>query len=609
MRPIKNLSKAWISLAFSVLILIQVTAAFSMSVQPAMATTTLVVPDDYASIGAAVGNATQGDTILVRDGVYYENPVVDKAVRLVSENLEGAVVIGEGGIARGGQGVFTLFADGITVEGFTIQSVDYANKRYATGIMLSGNNCTLSGNRIVGTYYGIYGSAPVSATIMENQIINVSKNGIRICGGSQNIISNNLCTGSGQSGAAIDGFLDVISGNVFTDNALHGLGLGASYSVVFGNNFSDNAEGAGIYFGSSDCVVAANTFAQNVWGIFLENSFKAPTNSTFYENNFLDNGVHVVTASTGFGQFWDNGSVGNYWSGISSAEPYTVFADNVDHYPLNAPFTLTADTPQPPMPATPEVQEGTVAAWSFDEVSQDGVTPDSVDGNDVILGGGDTQSMLVAGYEGNAIAFSGVDYGFVAPSSTLDIVEEVTVDAWINVQQLKNVEYNVIFVECVRTTESYPIRGWGLALTGVSPQSSSQPGLGTLRGFMLGSDGVFNEIDTTNSVPLNQWVHVVFVRSTTSGMHIYIDDVEQEVVVFSGDQNPAGQIAQGTECYIGHDSYTIIDNLSISNVAAEPNAQSSSVGLEWWFWAIIAVAAVALVAGAFLFSRRSGKPT
>ena len=34
---------------------------------------TIVVPDDYPTIGWAIGNASEGDTIFVKKGTYYEN--------------------------------------------------------------------------------------------------------------------------------------------------------------------------------------------------------------------------------------------------------------------------------------------------------------------------------------------------------------------------------------------------------------------------------------------------------------------------------------------------------------------------------------------------------
>ena len=36
--------------------------------------TTITVPDDYPTIQTAIGNATAGDTVFVRNGTYYITP-------------------------------------------------------------------------------------------------------------------------------------------------------------------------------------------------------------------------------------------------------------------------------------------------------------------------------------------------------------------------------------------------------------------------------------------------------------------------------------------------------------------------------------------------------
>ena len=48
--------------------------------------TTYYVPDDHEKIQWAVDNATDGDTIIVKDGVFHENIEVDKRLTLRSEN-------------------------------------------------------------------------------------------------------------------------------------------------------------------------------------------------------------------------------------------------------------------------------------------------------------------------------------------------------------------------------------------------------------------------------------------------------------------------------------------------------------------------------------------
>ena len=51
----------------------------------ATSSATIIVPDNYPSITAAIGNASAGDTILVRTGTYFENPVIDKSLTLQGE--------------------------------------------------------------------------------------------------------------------------------------------------------------------------------------------------------------------------------------------------------------------------------------------------------------------------------------------------------------------------------------------------------------------------------------------------------------------------------------------------------------------------------------------
>jgi hypothetical protein len=61
-----------------------VTLAFS--IQPAKATPkTIIVPDNYPTIQAAIDQASQGDTLLIRSGTYYEHIVVNKTLTIQGE--------------------------------------------------------------------------------------------------------------------------------------------------------------------------------------------------------------------------------------------------------------------------------------------------------------------------------------------------------------------------------------------------------------------------------------------------------------------------------------------------------------------------------------------
>ncbi len=598
----------------SVLALIAVltlTVILSAAVNAQLANSnTLLVPDDYPTISEAIKNSSPGDVIVVKSGEYTENPIVDKPLSLVSQEPNGAVVVGEGGVTRGGRPVFTLAADNVTLSGFTIYSINYSDsKDYASGVKVAGDNCTISDNTIVGTYYGVFCSVQSKTTITQNSLTATLKDAIRICGGSQNIISNNIITGNAQSGVAIDGYSDIIVHNDIYDNN-RGIGLGASYSVVFGNNLSSNQE-SGMYIASSDSIIVANNITQNGWGIYFTSYFAAPNNNTFFNNNLVDNSEPVGTTSTYNTQFWDRNQQGNYWeSNTTPDKAYVVYEGNADNFPLEAPYVLPSETAVSTLPDTPKA-EAMVGLWHFDEVFPNGVTPDYADSNPVVLEPSSDNTytpVLVQGMEGNALRFNGTDYTYVTASPTLDISGEVTIEAWVNVQEYKGVEYENIMVEAMRTPDKYPTRIMGFAINGVSPENATSPQLGALRGFLLDESGVFNEIVTTQPVvSLNKWLHVLFVRSLDDGMHIYVDGVEQEVTVTSGVRNPVGNIALGTEFYIGHDSISTIDEVSISTTAKSPSPSPLPIWVNGWFWIELAVGAVFLVGVAF-FLRRSRQP-
>jgi nitrous oxidase accessory protein len=619
-KSVKNSSSRRVFAVVLALIVVQVVGALSLRIQPVKAAPqTIVVPGNCPTIGDAIGNATQGDTILVKKGVYYENLVVDKSLTLKSEYEGAAVVVGAGGVERGAKAVFTITADNVFLSGFTIRSENYSSTSvFATGIQVSANNCSIDGNDISGGYFGIFSSFTSSSSIIGNNVTAAIKDGVRICGGSQNTISNNEINGNAASGIALEGYSDMIADNSLCRDG-RGIGLGASYSTFFGNNVTGTI-GVGLYLGGSNNIIDSNYIAQNVVGVFLTSSFAAPNNNTIYRNSFVNNNQSASTASVYNNESWDSGSQGNYWSDYNGTDangdgigdtPYKVFTGNIDRYPLMNPVVLTPSAP-PSLPNAPAAFNGTVSCWNFDNVEPNGVTPDALGNNPMIVEtthGALVSPSLVNGESGNALRFNGSDYAYVAASPTLNILGEFTVDAWVNPQNFKNVSYNAIIEECLRTQAKYPTRIFGFAINGVAPQNSSQPVLGALRGFFLDNEGVFNEIVTTQALPSNQWSHVAFVRSFSSGMHIYVNDEEQNVTVTSGVQNPTGSVAYGSEFYIGHDSFDTLDNLSISTAAVEQETQPSHLWAEWWFWTATLAAITILLATAVFFIRRRSKRT
>jgi parallel beta-helix repeat protein len=580
---------------------------------------TLTVPDDYPTIAAAIGNASDGDTIFVKSGVYYENLRIDRSVSLVAEN-EDTLVVGAGGESRGVISVFDIAASNVEISGFSITSLNYSSSIYASGINVGGDNCTITGNRIYNTHYGIFASVQYSTFISENSITATLKDGIRFCGGSLNTISDNEIVGNNQSGIAIEGYSNVISRNNLKDNG-RGMGIGASYSIVFGNNVTGHV-GSGVYLAGSNNVIAANYLSNCDSGVYFTFYFAAPSNNRFYHNDFVNNQYNVYFSDTPTIQFWDDGypTGGNYWDDFTGADvktgveqnndgsdgiidtPFTIVANNTDDYPLLVPIENSVEV-QPPLPELPLVKaDSNVALWHFDEVGSNGVTPDAVGNNAAILGATVENvtfaPTLTEGKVGKALKFNGIEYAYVPVSPSLDTREEITIAAWVCVNEFKDVDYNVILTESARTAYKYPTRILGLAFDGVSSDGDDLVPQGALRGFILDDSEVFNEIATKEPViSFGTWIYVMFTRSLTTGMHIYVNGVEEDVDVISGVQNPTGSIKGAGEIYIGHDSFTTLDEVSVSNFA---EVQPLPLWMQWWFWAL-AAAGIAVAGGAVYF--------
>jgi hypothetical protein len=90
------MAKGKATIAFA-LILICLMASSAVYLQPVKAQSkTITVPDDYPTIMAAIGNATSGDTILVRSGTY-EGPVnstivLNKSLSIIGENAQNTII-------------------------------------------------------------------------------------------------------------------------------------------------------------------------------------------------------------------------------------------------------------------------------------------------------------------------------------------------------------------------------------------------------------------------------------------------------------------------------------------------------------------------------------
>jgi len=339
------------------------------------------VPTDFPTIQEAINNSTDGDTILVRNGTYYEHVVIDKSISLVGEDRDLTIVDGEGTGS-----VISVTANNVNINGFTIQSSGSTDSDSGIYVISSGNN--ISHNIITNNKNGIYLHHSSKNVISDNNISNNDWYGIYLYYSSKNVISDNNAYSNYNDGI----YLYYSSDNVVSDNNIYSNNNGinlyySSDNVVSGNNVSNNDcgiwicqlssnnvisnnnaysnyNGIYLYYSSNNVVSSNNASSNNDYGIYLHHSsnnvisnnnisnnvygiylYYSSNNNTIYLNNFINNTDQVWTDSV---NAWDNGKEGNYRSDYTGQDlnedgigdtPHVIDENNQDNCPLMGMFS------------------------------------------------------------------------------------------------------------------------------------------------------------------------------------------------------------------------------------------------------------------------------
>ncbi|OFV68322.1 MAG: secreted protein containing Periplasmic copper-binding [Candidatus Syntrophoarchaeum caldarius] len=309
----------------------------------------------WDTIQEGVDDAIEGCEIVVYDGVYIENIEVNKPhLTIRSENGSENCIVD--GLHNGD--VFTLIANGITLEGFNIiNSGDYPS----AGINVTANYNIIKNNNISNNYYGIHVYSDnniISHNIAVNNsdgiILDYSNNNtlvnntainnwdgikLRYSGNNTlryNIISNNQWN-FGVTGRSESHFINKIdSSNTIEEKPIYYLvnssntlldsssNAGAVYCINCNNVtvknlvFTNTTHGI-LFFNSTNSKIQDNKIGEksrllsNDFGIFFLNSNNNTIiNNTVYNN--YDYGVLLINSSNN--NIIGNNVTDNCWAGI-----------------------------------------------------------------------------------------------------------------------------------------------------------------------------------------------------------------------------------------------------------------------------------------------------
>ena len=371
---------------------------------------TIYVPDDYAKIRWAVDSASAGDTIIVRDGVHFENIDVNKQLTIRSENGSKNCIVQSAKY----DAVFHVTADYANIYGFTI-------KDGKDGIYLDNvENCNIANNNISNNADdGIHLYNSSNNNITGNSISNNGDDGICLYDSSNNNITGNSISNNEDGIGLYSVSNNNITGNDISNNE-NGIYLCvSSHNSITGNNISNNVDGIHLkefsnnnnitgnsisnnengihfssYYDSCNNIITGNEISNNNRGISFEDY---SSDNIIYLNNFINNTNSVYYSSYPATNIWSSilqitytykgktykNYLGNYWCDYTGSDadndgigdtPYIIDHDK-DHYPLMEPWeNYFAPENQPPVanftytPEHPTVNQTVTfdASFSYD---------------------------------------------------------------------------------------------------------------------------------------------------------------------------------------------------------------------------------------------------
>ena len=272
---------------FTVILLVSSIILIFGVIGPVSAATITVNPGQ--SIQSAINSASNDDTIIVNNGIYNENIVVNKKITLIAN---GNVDI----IAGDNQNpVITVTASGTVIKNFKLSNSIVGVQYFGTV-----SNNQLINNIIVGTgtSYGngiSFSTGTASNNLVQGNTISNELHGILFNEGNVNNIvnCNNITLGGAGAGIySIDGSIGMIITNNYVTNAQDSIaceslngGLGDGFTII-GNTLTNGING--FWMKLSNSTISYNTVTNcNVSGYDISGINNRIINNTATSNNVV----------------------------------------------------------------------------------------------------------------------------------------------------------------------------------------------------------------------------------------------------------------------------------------------------------------------------------
>ena len=276
----------------------------------------------FSKIQDAINASSDGDTVFVYNGTYYENVVVNKTINLTGEDRDTTIIDGSGG-----GDVVTITMDWVNVSFLTITNG-------STGIYLSSSSYNdLSDNTVSSNINdGISLDFLSDYNDIRFNIISSNGNGITLSESSHNEMSDNTVIDNDWDGIYLffnSNFNNILF-NIIENHNNSGVKILESDNNFITQNFNIEYNDHGIYlWDAHNNDISMNAYIHNnTYGIYLESS----NNNTIEPwNDVYDNDYGIFMQSSIDNTILDNSIKSNNWDGIKLyySSNITISSNNV----------------------------------------------------------------------------------------------------------------------------------------------------------------------------------------------------------------------------------------------------------------------------------------